>query len=64
MSYFCNVCDKTINLKSKNKHFKSLYHRDYEKLTQINHTIQYPNLIDVAKLYNDYITNHNKNFEA
>ena len=49
MSYFCNVCDKTNKLQSKNKYFTSLYHGEYGKLTQINHTIQNPNLFDIAK---------------
>ena len=42
MSYYCECCDKSIKLKSKNKHFKPLTHKQYEKFIQINHTIQRP----------------------
>ena len=40
MSHFCSVCDKSNKLTSKNKHFKSLTHKEYEKFVQLNHTIQ------------------------
>ena len=59
-SLYCGICGKTIKLKSKNKHFESLYHRDYEKHIQKNYTIQNPNFFDIDKIYDDYFTNHNK----
>ena len=31
MKYDCDVCDKTIKLKYKNNHLKSLTHIQYEK---------------------------------
>ena len=30
MSYYCDICDKTIILKSKNKHLKSITHIESE----------------------------------
>ena len=63
MSYHCECCDKRIKLKSKNKRFKSLSHKEYEKIIRINYTIQNPNFFDVDKLFNDFITNHKKKFE-
>ena len=30
MSYYCDVCDKTIKLKSKSRHFKSNDHNEFE----------------------------------
>ena len=29
MSYYCDVCDKTIKLKSKNNHLKSISETQY-----------------------------------
>ena len=60
MDYFCDVCDKTVKPKSKNKHLKSLTHIHYEKFFRINVTIENPNFSDVDKIFNDFITNHNK----
>ena len=60
MGYFCDVCDKTIKLKSKNNHTKSLIHIQYEKSSRINHTFKNPIFFDVDKIFNIYITNHNK----
>ena len=31
MSYHCDCCDKSNKLKSQNKHFISLSHKEYEK---------------------------------
>ena len=31
MIYYCDVCDKTIKLKSKNEHFKSNIHKELDK---------------------------------
>ena len=63
LSYYCSVCDKTIELKSETKHFKSPTHKEYEKFIQINNTFQNPNFFDVDKFFNNYFTNHNKKFE-
>ena len=63
MVYFFDVCDKTIKLKSKNNHLKSLTHIQNEKSFRINHTIKNPYFFDIDKIYNDYITNHNQKFD-
>ena len=42
MSYFCDVCDKTIKFKSKNKHFKSNIHKEIDKCKHIDLTIENP----------------------
>ena len=56
MDYYCDLCDKTITLKSKN-HLEPLTHIQYEQSFRINHTIKNPNFFDVDKIFNDYITN-------
>ena len=58
---YCDNCNKTNKPKSENKHFKSLYHREYEKHFQINHIFQNPNFSDIDKIYKDFFTIHNKN---
>ena len=63
IDYYRYNCDKTIKIKSKNNHFKFLRHRECEKLLQISHTIQISNFSDVDKIYDDFNTNHNKQFQ-
>ena len=61
---YIKFCDKTMKLKTKNKHFRSLTHKDFERCKQKNYTNRNPNFLDVSIIYNDYITNHNKKLEA
>ena len=35
-----------------------------DKHNLINYSVKYPNFFDVDKIYNDYISNHNKNFDG
>ena len=35
MSYYCDICDKTIKHKCKNKHLKSITHNELEKSIHI-----------------------------
>ena len=58
MSYYCDVCDTKIELKSRSKHFKSPTHKQYEKSRHISHTNKNPKFSDIDRLFNDYITNH------
>ena len=62
MSYHCSVWDKTNKLESKIIHLKTLTHIQYEKSIQIIHTIERPNFFTIDKIFNDYITNHKKNY--
>ena len=57
------MCDKTIKLKSKKNHFKSLTHKEYKKHLKKTHTIENPIFFDVDKTFNDYITNHDKKID-
>ena len=31
MSFYCDVCDQTVKLKSNNSHLKSLSHKEFDK---------------------------------
>ena len=53
MSYYCDICDKKIYLTSKNKHLKSIIHKELEKFFRIVHCIDNPNFLALVI----YITN-------
>ena len=56
------ICDKTNKLKSKYNHFKSNSPIQFEKCFQKNYTINSLNFFELDKIYNNYITNHNKKY--
>ena len=53
----CNICDKIIKRKSKNKHIKSITHNELENSIQTTHSIEYPKFFDVDDMYKDFIKN-------
>ena len=63
MDYYCDVCEKTIQLKSNKNHPKSLPHIQYERSFRISHTITNPNYFDMVKIINNYMANHKKKFD-
>ena len=36
VNYYCDLCGKTIKIKSKNKHLQSLAHNEFEKSISVN----------------------------
>ena len=62
MSYYSDICDKTINFEFKNKHLKSITHNESEKSFRIILSIERPNFFNVDDLYKGFINNHNKKF--
>ena len=60
MNYYCEICDKTMEHKSKNVHLKSFTHIEYEKSLQLTYTIINPDFFDIEKVFDGYITNHNE----
>ena len=47
MSYYCDVCDKAIKLKSKCSHFKSNIHKSFDRCKLLILTIENPNINDI-----------------
>ena len=37
MDYYCDVCDKTIKLKSETKHLQSLTHNKIDQCVRVKH---------------------------
>ena len=62
MDYYCNVCDGIIKIESKNKLLQSLTHNEFEKCIRKKHTNENLDFFDIDRIFNDYITNHNKKF--
>ena len=62
MDYNCDICDKTIKVKSKRKHYQPLTKKKLEKGIQTKHTIKNLDFFDVDVIINGYLTNYKKKF--
>ena len=60
MICYCDVCDKTIKLESKNNQFKSNIHKEFDKCKHIKLTIENPNINNIDEIFYEYIIEHNK----
>ena len=60
MNYYCDVCDKTINIKSNRKHLESITHNELEECIRRKHTMGSPYFFDIDSIFNNCITNHNQ----
>ena len=50
MDYYCDACDKTIKIKSENKHIQGITHNEFDKYIRIKHTIENPVFFDINKI--------------
>ena len=58
MECFCDVCDKTISIKSKRKNFQNLTDNELPGGIRMKHKTQNPDFFDMDSIFHDYITNH------
>ena len=62
MDYYCDVCDKFINPKSKYKHFKSNTHKEFDKYKHMELPIENPDINNVDEVFCPHIIQHNKEY--
>ena len=60
MIYYCDVCDKTIKLKSKNKLFKTNIHKEFEKCKHLELCIENPNINAIDRKFCSRVIEQNK----
>ena len=60
MDYYCDVCDKSIKLMSKYKHFNSNTHEKFDECKHVELTIENPDIDDIDEVFYAYIFQHNK----
>ena len=63
MDYYCEVCDKFFKPKSKNNHFKSNTHKEFDKCKHMESTIKNPNINNIDEVSYAYIIQHNKQYD-
>ena len=55
MEDYCGVCDRTIQVRSKSKHFQTLTHNELEKRIGTKQTVQNPEPFNINSIFNEYI---------
>ena len=58
MDYYCGVCDKQLNINSKEFILNLSNTFNFGKKSQTNHTLENPDSFDIVKKFNEYMTNH------
>ena len=63
MSYYWNLCDKSIMDKSKYNHLKSISHKMLSEYNLRRYIIQNPKIIDIDEIMRKQIVIYNKKLE-
>ena len=64
MDFLCKVCDKSIiENETKYNNYVATLTKEHDKSFYKNYTIINPNLIQIDKILDDYISKHNKKFD-
>ena len=60
---FCNLCDKTIKLKHKEKHLNTKSHMDLSESIFTKYCVKIPELIEIEKKTQKHVNSYSKRFE-
>ena len=63
MDYYCEICYKLINSKSKQKHLKSNIHKEFHICEYMELTIEKPNIDNVDEVFYAYIIQHIEQYD-
>ena len=63
MDYYCDVFDIFIKPQSKYKLFKSNNHKEFDKCSQLNLTIENIDIKDVDKAFFEYIIENKRKYD-
>ena len=62
-NYFhCELCDKSIKLRSKKKNLNSQYHKSLTKSINCKYTIENPSFLHIENKLQNYVDDYNKKF--
>ena len=62
-SYFhCELCDKSIGIRSKKKHLNSQYHKSITKSIISKYTVENPSFLHMKDILKNYVDDYNKKF--
>ena len=62
MTFYCKLCDKTINLKTKHKHLKSKKLNYLEDFIIMRYIVENPDITQPNEIMQKYIDIHSKKY--
>ena len=60
--FYCELCDKSIRIKSKKRHLNSQYHKSLTKSIISKYTVENPNFLHMQDILKIYVDAYNKKF--
>ena len=61
--FHCELCDKSIKIRSKKKHLISQYHKSLTMSIICKYTVKNPSFLHVEDIIKSFVDDYNKNFE-
>ena len=61
--FHCELCDRSIKVKSKKKHLNSQYHKSLTKSIICKYTLKNPSFLHVEDRLKNFVDDYNKKFE-
>ena len=60
--FHCEICDKSIKIRSKKKHLNSRYHKSLTKSIICKYTVENPSFLHMEDILKNYVDDYNKKF--
>ena len=61
--FYCDLCDKSVNIKSKKKHINSQSHRSLTNKIIHKINIKNPKFLQIQNILHEHVDDYNKKFE-
>ena len=61
--FHCELCDKSIKIKSKKKHLISQYHKTLTRSIICKYTVKNPSFLHLEDIFSSFVDNCDKKFE-
>ena len=60
--FYCELCDKSIKIRSKKRHSNSRYHKSLSSCIISKYTVENPSFLHMQDILKKYVDDYNKKF--
>ena len=60
--FSCEICDKSIKIRSQRRHLNSQYHKSLTKSIISKYTVENPSFLHMEDILKKYVDDYNKKF--
>ena len=61
--FHCELCDKSIKIRSKKKHLNSQYHKSLTESIICKYTVKNPSFLHLEDILKNFVVDYNEKFE-